>query len=312
MSEFCPTLSTRLVIQNTSYAFLPHPILPGEVQKIVREQATTYQLLRQPDQSLWALKVSGPGYRTPQAEQQTELLSRYHALPGLRVANRLCLTRSRFPELLATYPDLEYAVLMPWVQGKTWAGFLDDPALSVSYTQEQAQELALTMASILWHLETHHVTHTDIAGDNVMLLNPKRVELIDLEGLYIWGSPLPAQPGRGWRGYQHPHLDQRGHCRPEGDRFAGAILLTEMLTWWKPLVRALTEGESLFQSFQLSNQNPTKPLKRLLKVVHDTLAEINPGLKQLFDRAWFSTSLEECPDFTTWVLCLLQARMMNS
>jgi len=312
MSDFSPTLSTRLTIKDISYTFLPHPILPGEVQKIVRERATIYQLLRQPDQTLWALKVSSPGYRSPQTEQQIDFLSAYASLPGLQVANRVCLTGARFPELLATYPDLEYAVLMPWVQGRTWAGLMDDPALSVSYTREQALELALTLASILWHLETHHVTHTDIAGDNVILLNPKRVELIDLEGLYAWGTLSPPQPGRGWRGYQHPHLDQRGHCRPEGDRFAGAILLTEMLTWWKPLVRALTDGESLFQNVQLGEQRPTKTLQHLLKAVRDTLKEINPDLKQLFDQSWFSTSLEACPNFASWVLALLKARMINS
>lgn len=311
MTEFAGDLSTRLQIAENLYEFLPHPILPGEVQKIVREQATIYQLHRPSDQTLWALKVCNPGYRTPQVEQHTRLLRHYRTLPGLRVANRLCLTRARFPDLLAFYPELEYAVLMPWIEGKSWAGFLDDPALSVRYTREQAIEAALTMASLLWELEIHQVTHTDIAGDNIILLSPAQIELIDLEGFYVWSSPLPTQPGCGWHGYQHPRLDQRGHCCPEGDRFAGALLLTEMLTWWNPLVRALTEGDSVFHSVPFGDQGSSHEAKRLLKAVGGTLREISPGLQRLFERAWFSATLEECPDFATWVRYLLRARMAH-
>lgn len=305
MTEFRPDPSTRLHIHPDTYEFLPHPVLPGEVHQILREQATTYQLRRSPDHTQWALKVSSPGYRDPQIVQQTEALLQLQHLPGLRTANRLCLTRSMFPELLNLYPGLEFAVLMPWIQGPTWAGFMDDAGISASYTRRQAQELALTMASLLWNLEAHHVTHTDIAGDNVMVLHPRRIELIDIDGLYSHGTPIPPQPTLGWRGYQHPRLDQRGNCRPEGDRYAGAILLTEMLTWWKPLVRALTDGDSLFQ---LGEQEQPETLTRRVKAVRATLHEISPGLRQLFDRAWNSTDLVDCPDFATWVMALLQAR----
>lgn len=247
MTVFAPALSTQLMIGKVVYEFTPHPVIPGEVHKIVREQAITYQLRKHSDNTLWALKVANPGYRTLLIEKKTELLTQYRHLPGFLVANRVCLTRAKFPELIAANPGLEFAVLMPWLQGKTWAGFMDDPQVSANYTREQALDVALAMAHILWSMETHHVTHTDISGDNVMILNFRHVELIDIDGLYIHGMPLPEQPSRGWRGYQHRQLDMRGNCRPDGDRFGGAILLTEMLTWWKPLVRALTEGESLFQ-----------------------------------------------------------------
>jgi hypothetical protein len=194
---------------------------------------------------------------------------------------------------------------MPWIQGLTWAGFMDDASISAAYTRQQAQELALTLAYTLWNLEVNRVTHTDIAGDNVVIIHSRRIELIDIEGLYSHGTPVPPQPSRGWRGYQHPRLDQRGHCRPEGDRYAGAILLTEILTWWKPLVRSLTDGDSFFQ---LGEQEPPETLTRRLKAVRATLREISPSLLQLFDRAWNSADLGECPDFAAWVMALLQVR----
>ncbi|HET8840355.1 MAG TPA: hypothetical protein VFN35_02765, partial [Ktedonobacteraceae bacterium] len=277
----------------------------GEVNRVMREQATTYQLRRYPDNTMWALKVSSPGYRDPQIVQKTERLQQFQHLPGLRAANRLCLTRALFPELLNAYPALEFAVLMPWILGPTWAGFMDDANISASYTMQQALELALTVAHMLWSLETNHLTHTDVAGDNVVVINPRRAELIDVDGLYIHGTPIPAQPSRGWRGYQHRNLDQRGNCRPDGDRYAGAILLTEILTWWKPLVRALTDGDSFFQ---LGNQEQQELLARRIKAVRATLREMHPCLQQLFDRAWSSNDPSECPDFATWVMSLLQAR----
>ncbi len=305
MTEFRPDLSTKLLIHLSTYEFLPHPVLPSEVHQILREQATTYQLRRSTDNTLWALKVSNPGYRDPQIVQKTEALQQLQHLPGLHAAKRLCLTRTMFPELLSTYPALEFAVLMPWIQGLTWAVFMDDASISAAYTRQQVQELALTLAYTLWNLEANRVTHTDIAGDNVIVLHPRRIELIDIDGLYSHGAPVPPQPSRGWRGYQHPHLDERGNCRPEGDRYAGAILLTEILIWWKPLVRALTDGDSFFQ---LGHQEPSETLTLRLKAVRATLREISPRLLQLFDRAWNSEDLVEYPDFALWVMALLQVR----
>lgn len=306
MTDFRPDLATRLSIHSGIYEFLPHPVIPDEVNRVLRDRAAIYQLRRYPDGTLWALKVSNPGYRDPQIVQQTERLQQFQNLPGLRSARRVCLTRALFPELLSAYPALEFAVLMPWIQGPTWAGFMDDPNLSVAYGMPQALELALTLAHVLWSLETNHLTHTDIAGDNVVVISPRCVELIDIDGLYLHGEPTPALPSRGWRGYQHRYLDQRGNCRPEGDRYAGAILLTEILTWWKPLVRALTEGDSLFE-FGLQEQPDA--LSRRLKAVRTTLREIHPGLRELFVRAWNSPDLVQCPDFASWVMALLQARV---
>ncbi len=308
MNQFCPDSATRLAVGSSTYGFLPHPIIPGEIHAIVREQATTYQLGRYGDGTLWALKVANAGYRSGYIAHTTAILRQYRYLPGLSVGHRLCLTKVTHPELIATYPELEYAILMPWIAGKTWASFMTEPAASAGYSLSQARTLALATAHALWSLEAHRLTHTDMAGDNVVILPSKQIELIDVEGLYIHGTPLPGQRSKGWRGYQHRHLDERGNCRPEGDRFAGAMLLTEMLTWWSSLVRASTpdEYDSLFQ---LQEREPQEALARRLKVVRRTLQGISPKLRDLFDQAWLSSDLAECPDFATWTLCLLQVQV---
>ena len=304
--EFRPTLHTTLTIGSHHYIFLPHPHLPGEVLHIPREQATTYQLQRVEDKTLWALKIQHQLTAETRRAQALRILPKYAHLPGLLAARRLYLHKQNCPELIAHFPPLEYAVLMPWIVGPTWAGFMDDPFISASYQQQQAYQLALTTAQMLWNLETNHIAHTDIAGDNVIVLSMQHIELIDLEGCYLPDIPAPTRKSRGWPGYQHPQLDQRGNYRPDGDRFAGAMLLTEMLTWWNSLVRATTpdNNEALFQD---ANE-PTEQRERRLAIVRRTLWNMYPRLCTLFEQAWSSSDLVDCPDFSTWTLCLLEVR----
>lgn len=308
MHGFDPDLNTVLTIGPHAYRFVPHPLIPDEIYKIPREQATTYQLIREHDQTLWALKVIHVGYRDARTIHLTNAIARYQHLPGLKAANRFCLTKSSYPHLIAHYPSLEHAVIMPWIEGKTWAGFLDDSALSSNYSQSQAHQLALTTAHVLWNLEMHHLVHTDIAGDNVVLLGFEHIELIDLEGCYIPNIPPPTRKSRGWQGYQHKKLDQNKNYRPDGDRFAGAVLLTEMLTWWHPLVRAVTpdECDALFQDWDSESMEGKK---RRLTAIRNTLWSINPKLQALFDRAWLSSDLADCPDMGEWTLCLLEGSL---
>lgn len=305
MNIFCPDMQTKLVIGRDIYRFLPHPVLPDEVNKIVRMNTTTYQLQKEADKTFWALKVPNPGAVDPSIEQKVARQSSFGHLPGLLAANRVCLLKTVFPELIATHPGLEYAILMPWVSGRTWAGFMDDGDLCSQYSLEQAKELALTMAYVLWSLETNGLAHTDIAGDNVIILNYKHIELIDLEGLYVQGMPPVVQPSKGWAGYQHPRLDGQGQSYILGDRFAGAILLVEMLTWWNPLIRALTDGESLFQ---FKHPGAREEMTQRLRAVRQTLRGMYPGLHELFEQAWYSSNLARCPDFRSWVMCLLRLR----
>jgi serine/threonine protein kinase len=292
-----------LTIGPNTYQFVPHPHFPDdEVFVVEGGEALLYQLQDTVHGYRYALKVMKPVYRSHQCVHIALALQPYKHIPGLFLANRLCLTKTRCPALIATYPDLEYATLMPWLSGRSWAGLLLDPTINVHYTPAIAHSLAATTANVLQYLETLHFAHTDIAGSNV-IISPdfQRVELLDIEGLYISGSSAPAWRSQGSPGYQHRNLNQRGQSRPEGDRFAGAILLTEMLTWWNPLVRAHTtdDAESLFTPETL--QTPGSPL---WQTVRDTLWTMNPDLLYLFDQAWTSSDLSQCPELKAWATYL--------
>jgi len=79
-------------------------------------------------------------------------------------------------------------------------------------------------------------------------------------------------------------------------------LLAEILTWWDPHVRACVPDQAgtLFQPAELQTDT-----SRCWSEVRDTLWSMHPNLLTLFDQAWFSASLAECPDFVSWYSTLV-------
>ncbi len=303
MSEFQARRDTVLWIGPVRYRFVPHPLFPNEDEVFVLEggQALIYQLQEMETGQFYALKVSKPSYRDEQMARVATALARYANLPGLSVGRRLCLTRATHPELIAAYPGLEYALLMPWIHGRTWAGFMLDRQAAQGYTLQQARNLALATAQVLANLEAHRLAHTDIAGSNVMLSAPFKIELLDIEGLWMPGLKRPKWSSRGSPGYQHRRLDRKGQWKPEGDRFAGAILLTEMLVWCDPEIRAQVpqEAETLFQSDELQKEESAKR-----QLARQALWSVCPPALALFDQAWGSRKLKGCPPLSAWARCL--------
>lgn len=309
MNTFNPHTDVLLPIGPAYYRFLPHPYFPTdeeEVFVIEGGEAFVYKMQHMGLKTFFALKVMKAGNRDAYTATVAQWLAQYTSVPGLFLAQRFCLTRSSYPELIKRFPDLEYASLFPWIEGRTWAGLMVDPVASSRYTLANAKDLARATAYALWNLEAHSLAHTDIAGSNVVLAsNYQSIQLIDLESLYIHGIKLPKKRSYGSPGYQHTQLDERGQCCLTGDRFAGAMLLTEMLTWWNPSVRAQTpdDAESLFTPRELQVDDDSIRWRR----VRRTLAQLDETLLDLFDQAWYSTSLEECPDFGSWSMALAKA-----
>lgn len=306
VSTFHPTQEMLLPIGTAYYRFLPHPYFLDDREEVfVLEggEAFVYRIQHMGDKRDYALKVMKRGHRDSYSLQVTQYLTQHMHAPELFLGRRACLTQEQYPELIRRFPDLEYAVLMPWIEGRTWAGLMLDPVASVQYTPTHARKLAAATAYVLWNLEDRSLAHTDIAGGNV-ILSPDmgQIQLIDLDSMYIPGAKMPKKRSRGSPGYQHPNQDVRGQWRSDGDRFAGAILLAEMLTWWNPVVRAETpEGsESLFTPQELQQQD----IPRWRRVCR-TLEQMNPALHELFDQAWHAHTIEDCPDFGTWSMSMV-------
>jgi len=77
-----------------------------------------------------------------------------------------------------------------------------------------------------------------------------QVELVDVEQLYSPDLPETERSMAGSPGYAHATAAS-GIWEQAGDRFAGAILLAEMLTWSSPRIRDEAAGDSFFEPSEL-------------------------------------------------------------
>jgi hypothetical protein len=258
-----------------------------------------------------ALKVFKPRFRSPALLTQAEKLAAFAHLPGLQVARRAVLTPQHDADLLRREPDLTYAVLMPWVEGPTWQEVLLEKR---PLTPQQALTLAHALAEILSQMEQHGIAHCDLSGPNVLLpaLTPasgspapggrgargEGVALVDLEGLYAPGFGRPEALSSGSAGYAHAQA-AAGLWSPNADRFAGAVLLAEMLGWCAPEVTQAAWGESYFDPQEM--QQDSARYQALLAALQRHWGD---AVARLFARAWHSETLADCPTFGEWLVHL--------
>lgn len=287
---FNPTLQTVLVVDDQELKFTPHPVVPTLVWGQEGRHAIVYHLHNNGDN--YALKVFRPVFRHPGLLEAANALWTYHELPGMRVCKQTVITRETHPELVEKHEDLDYAMLMPWITGKTWFDYLQTRE---RLTLDQSRAVAESMAWTLYALEINYLAHCDLSAGNV-IVDPKldMVHLVDVEDLYSpWLEPPPMVPA-GTPGYQHAQASSAGQWGPLGDRFAGALLMAEMLGWAHPEVRKAAYGESYFAPNEIQQDNERYDILR------STLEIYDPGFAEVFDDTWRADSFESCPPLKTW------------
>jgi cytoskeletal protein RodZ len=319
---FRPNVQDELIIAGTIYRVAEHPAAPGFPYGQEGRAGIVYQLLSltsypSPDgrevggEGRVALKVFKPRFRTPALVAQAEKLAALTDLPGLRATQRTVLTPTHHAALLQQHPDLIYAVLMPWIEGPTWQEVL---LAKRPLDPRQVLTLARELAEVLTHMEQRAIAHCDLSGPNVLLpaltpafgsLSPagrgdrgEGVALVDLEGVYAPGFGRPEALSSGSAGYAHREAAD-GLWGPQADRFAGAVLLAEMLGWCDPQVVQAAWGESYFDPAEM--QRDTVRYQALVAALTRRWGE---SVSDLFTRAWHSQTLADCPTFAEWLLAL--------
>jgi hypothetical protein len=319
MTPFRPNAHDELTIAGVTYRVAEHPAAPGFPYGQEGRAGIVYALTPVPapagrevgGEGRVALKVFKPRFRTPALVAQAEKLAAFAGLPGLQVARRTVLIPQRDADLLRREPDLTYAVLMPWVEGPTWQEVLLEKR---PLTPQQALTLAHALAEILSQMEQHGIAHCDLSGPNVLLpaLTPasgspapggrgargEGVALVDLEGLYAPGFGRPEALSSGSAGYAHAQA-AAGLWSPNADRFAGAVLLAEMLGWCASEVTQAAWGESYFDPQEM--QQDSARYQALLAALQRHWGD---AVARLFARAWHSETLADCPTFGEWLLAL--------
>jgi tricorn protease-like protein len=131
---------------------------------------------------------------------------------------------------------------------------------------------------------------------------------VDVEGLYAPGLPRPEVLPSGSAGYAH-RTAREGLWGPTADRFAGAVLLAEMLGWGDESVREACYGETYFDPAEMPSTNSPLlkgegPGVRLSILLSALARHYGQPVADLFERAWTSETLADCPTFGEWLVAL--------
>ncbi len=206
--------------------------------------------------------------------------------------------------MLRANADLTYAVLMPWIEGPTWMQVLIEKR---ELAAEVCLALARALAAVLSRMEQEGLAHCDLSGPNILLpgLAPDSASraatplaLVDVEQLY--GPDLrrpPLLPG-GSPGYAHKSAPD-GLWGADADRFAGAIVMAEMLAWCDTRVREATWGENYLDPREM--QGASDRYRLLAGVLQERWGG---SVASLLDRAWQSERLADCATFGEWLMAL--------
>lgn len=285
---FRPHPDDALVIDGERYHFTSRPSAAGQPDKHPGDHATVYQVAG--GDGLRALKVFGPALRTPRTAAGAQGLRPFATLPGLQVCARTVLTPEGHAELLRQHPDLAYAALMPWVAGETWQSLV---ASGQPLSADASRALAQSLAHVLATMEQHGLAHGDLSGPNVMVAQGQAA-LVDVEDLFGPGIARPEQVPGGSPGYAHRTASQ-AVWGPSADRFAGAVLLAEMLGWCDERVRGLAAGAQFFEPSDVQRDGER------YRVLSQSLRQRWGGaVGDAFARAWHSIVLDDCPTFAEW------------
>ena len=299
---FTPDIEESITIGDVVYQIAAHPTAPTIPYGQEGRAAKVFKILRS-DGEAFALKVFKPPYRKPLLAGRAPKLATLSHLPGLKVCKRTVLSPLSHGDLIKQYPDLLYAVVMPWIEGATWHDVIGEkkPLLP-----EQSLSLARALAHALTTMEEQGIAHCDISSANVLLPGLLGnhdgnfpVELVDIEQLYDSALQRPDPLAAGTPGYVPKGIMTESLWNATGDRFAGAMLIAELLGWCDDRVRSAAYEESYFQQTEI--QTNSQRYKVLVEVLQERWGQ---DVARRFSSAWKSQSLVECPLFGDWLVSL--------
>ena len=209
------------------------------------KEGTVYKVLKNKKQ--YALKVFYPQYQDKRLIKNTERLSQYKTMKGLRVAERTLINRKTHPNLVGEIPELNYSILMPWIQGTIWGNLMESehPLQSKNYFR-----IAKILMEIVCNMENQGLAHCDLSNNN-FIIDPtlSSIELIDIENMFAPDMPRPVPDiSYGAIGYRTKWIAENGLWGSTSDRFASAILCSEIMTWHNKEIRDNKVGDKACSS----------------------------------------------------------------
>lgn len=307
MSSFKP--DQEITLDRDTYKIQPHPSAPKLAFAQEGAKGTVYQVVRMSDKRVFALKVFKERFREAEMILLSGKLADYARLPGMAVCSRQVIHQGGYgSNALKKYPEFEYAVLMPWSRGRTWFDIISSRASIVSQVGiEIARRTSATFAA----LEALSAAHCDASSANLLIdANTLDINLIDVEDMYSPQLSKPSGVPHGTNGYNHRQARSDGQWRPEGDRFAAAIIIVEMLCWHNEQIREnATEDGTYFAPNEMQELNSAKCqlICETLRKIDLLPSDLRERLAHQFEQIWDSQTLAECPKMSSWLSLLEQA-----
>jgi serine/threonine protein kinase len=295
--SFEPEPGTRINLGTENIQFIPlEPRGPTSVFVYAESgrEGIVYKVSN--GRQFYALKVFYPQLRDKRLLETTEKLSRFKELEGFRVAERKVIDQETHPRVVNEHPDLNYAVLMPWIEGTVWGNLMIDTDAYLhrgSYFQ-----IVQALARVVCNLESQGLAHCDLSNNNFLIApDYSSIQLVDIENMYAPGMPHPTPDiSYGTIGYRTPWIAEHGLWGPDSDRFAFAILCSEICTWHNKEIR---ENKAESSSFFAEDEIGEICERYTLMIKY--LGDLNQRLAILFEQAWRSKDASQCPSVSQWM-----------
>ncbi|MBO1628291.1 tetratricopeptide repeat protein [Bacillus arachidis] len=297
---FRPEVGEKISFHTDVYSFTKHPAVIGIEMPYGQEgrQGIVYQLQHENSPERIALKVFKERYRDE--KHQLAFLKPLSHLVGLKVCSRYIVTKEEHTAAIEKSEELANSIVMPWIEGPTWADILQEQKF---LSKQQCFSIAEAFLTTLKTMEENEIAHNDLSSSNILIPylseNPiegqHHIELVDVEQMYGPKSKRPSLLPAGSAGYA-PKFLKGGVWQKEADRFAGAVLLSEILGWCSEEVRNKKWTDaSYFKTEEMQTECERYTLiKQVLR------NQWNEQLAQLFDQAWNSKNFIGCPSFAQW------------
>lgn len=300
-------IKTPITIRGQQYEFVPdkklQPLMNG-----TGARASIYKLKHRLSNDTFALKVFKPEFQDAYPSQNFEFFQQnLPSIPAFRwVKHRILINPNTDAMLIEQYPQLRNAILMPWLELQSLDGIRADlKGKPATYTSSQkCRTLAKVLADTLCKLEVAEIAHGDIANSNMLVdWNNEELYLIDIEDMFHPSLPKPAtiaDSKGGTEGYRF-HDMYASWCR-EADRFAGAILISELLTLDQEDSQEVSAEESFFTQDDLDDREYNGPNIPRYKIIINDMQQLTHGMEltKLIQAAWQAKTIGDAPRITEW------------
>lgn len=303
-------LTTRIVLRDQEYKFLPDESFPGAVfVNDTGARAIIYKIQNLATKSIHALKIFRPQFQHSYTRANFDYMQQHLArIPAFNwIADRFIINHADDGPLLRAKANeyLENAIVMPWLDydSITDIRFLLR-AGHLELTHDDANKIAKSFVHSMQALEQAGFAHGDIASSNILIdTNNHTVHIIDIEDMYHDALSKPTAMSTGVGGSQgYRFSNSFSSWDHMADRFASAIVIAELLTLADADIHAhvISEHkETTFTQMEIDLRHQENAVA-LTSVLEAKLSSGIPLAGALFSRAMNATSLSRVPTLAEW------------